>query len=322
MAPFLERLLASGQRVVAPQPDGVGVVGFRPLVAPVNAGAIDLRTMTPVPAKSALFPVVEEVLRFSTGPAGIKIEGERPEAAPAVLFGIRPCDARAFQALDAILLSGYGDPFYQARRSAVTLVSVSCATADPFCFCTSVGGGPGDPAGSDLLLTDLGDDRFLVEVITEKGERLVALAPELFEASAPVAKESVLATVPARFAVDQAQGQLEGLFDDEAFWTDESLRCLGCSACVDLQDEADLNGGSRLRCWDSCGQKLFTLHASGHNPRSQQTQRRRQRIMHKFSYLPERQAVLGCVGCGRCSRACPVDIDLLETLVKIGGARS
>jgi hypothetical protein len=66
----------------------------------------------------------------------------------------------------------------------------------------------------------------------------------------------------------------------------------------DIQDEADTRGGQRLRAWDSCGLRLFTLHASGHNPRSKQSQRWRQRIYHKFAYYPDRFKTLGCVGCG------------------------
>jgi ferredoxin len=66
---------------------------------------------------------------------------------------------------------------------------------------------------------------------------------------------------------------------------------------------------------------MFTLHASGHNPRSKQFERWRQRVMHKFAYQPERLGVLGCVGCGRCSRSCPVDMNLAQHVESLAAAR-
>jgi predicted aldo/keto reductase-like oxidoreductase len=66
--------------------------------------------------------------------------------------------------------------------------------------------------------------------------------------------------------------------------------------------------------------RLFTLHASGHNPRPVNTPRLRQKIMHKFSYYAERHAVTGCVGCGRCIRSCPVNLDIRQLLEKVAAA--
>jgi ferredoxin len=39
--------------------------------------------------------------------------------------------------------------------------------------------------------------------------------------------------------------------------------------------------------------------------------------MHKFSYQPQQLELVGCVGCGRCSRACPADMNLKEQLQDI-----
>ena len=59
---------------------------------------------------------------------------------------------------------------------------------------------------------------------------------------------------------------------------------------------------------------LFTLHASGHNPRGQKVQRVRNRFMHKMKYFPDRFGPVSCVGCGRCVRDCPVNIDIREVM--------
>ena len=66
----------------------------------------------------------------------------------------------------------------------------------------------------------------------------------------------------------------------------------------------------RVRSWDSCQYALFTLHASGHNPRPLKKARMRQRVMHKFSYARETAGTVFCSGCGRCVRACPVNLDI------------
>jgi Fe-S oxidoreductase len=62
---------------------------------------------------------------------------------------------------------------------------------------------------------------------------------------------------------------------------------------------------------------IFTLEASGHNPRVSNRERMRQRIMHKFNYFVKNFGQTACVGCGRCLIHCPVNMDIREIIEMI-----
>ena len=207
---------------------------------------------------------------------------------------------------------------------------MACSSPSKTCFCTDVGGGPYNTDGLDVLLSDVGD-RFLVEILTEKGERLLHNSPYLTTATESDLSERQSIASEARdqikpqVVVEGLKERLDCLFD-EPIWNFLHETCLGCGVCTfacptchcfDIMDEADGDQGKRLRIWDSCQYPLFTHHSSGHNPRPSGSARMRQRIMHKFHYLAENVGLLGCVGCGRCIRNCPVNIDIRQVLNRI-----
>jgi formate hydrogenlyase subunit 6/NADH:ubiquinone oxidoreductase subunit I len=274
--------------------------------------------------KNLVFPKVENLFYFNNSKTESTIRDIDLNKIPqVVLWGSHPCDNSAFDSLRSIFSWDIEDKFFTERMDRLAVIGLSCHSSDDYCFCTSVGIQPDSQKGSDILLSKLPGGDYRADILTEKGKQIVNLAPELFETLTE--EKPVVTVVKERFDRNKVTEKLSKTFE-HPFWLENSLRCLGCGACAfvcpacacfDIQDETTGKDGKRYRCWDSCGFGLFTLHTSGHNPRNVQSQRWRQRIMHKFSYMPDRNKSMGCVGCGRCSSACPVDMNIAEQLENI-----
>ena len=223
---------------------------------------------------------------------------------------------------DQVFGSDSEDEFYTRRRSMTTIVGVSCVEPAESCFCTAVGLCPTSIEGSDILLTPVDEDLYLVETPTAKGEQCLWEYGHYFGAGECRTKVAVTQQVEAkmhrRAPLAQGIAYAPTLFE-KPVWREAALKCLGCGICAyvcptchcfDIIDDADAWGGMRCRNWDSCGFSQFTAHASGHNPRPAQDSRYRQRVLHKFSYFPQTWGRVMCVGCGRCVIDCPVNLDI------------
>ncbi|NLE84570.1 MAG: 4Fe-4S binding protein [Chloroflexi bacterium] len=275
---------------------------------------------TRIPPKALFLPMTEALVKF-TRYGGY--EDAKHEIQSRVVFAVRPCDAQAVQLLDtSFIQEEYTDPLWQEKREKTITIGLGCHKTCPTGFCTTVGCGPFNKAGLDAILTDLGAD-YLVETLTEKGSSLFLTLPEAQEqmvTMAEVIQQKAFNQMPVAFETEYLKEKLEQNFDSE-YWDNVSQSCLGCGVCTflcptcfcfDIVDETQRR--ERVRNWDSCMFRTYSLEASGHNPRPSRVERTRQRISHKYVYWLDQINQIGCTGCGRCVRYCPVGLDIRAML--------
>lgn len=239
----------------------------------------------------------------------------------------RPCDASALSVTDKIFLNNRVDNYYKEKRDKLTVIALACSTVCNTCFCMEMGEGPFGESSSDIIGV-FKDGNFIFKSITDKGAELAK------KLNGQAAEDTVLneekeKTVKSlnqeRINIDELRKKAADKYED-GLWEELGEACLGCGVCTylcptchcfDIQEEVKKNSGLRVRNWDSCQFALFTKEASGHNPRNTGKDRMKQRFLHKLQYIPLNNEDTGCVGCGRCVKSCPVNIDIREVIKRI-----
>jgi ferredoxin len=292
-----------------------------------DASFLDWYRNTIVPPKAIFLPPMEEMFGFQKDKASYRIELPVSSERKQLIFGIRPCDAKALAILDMNFSDAYEDPYYLAKRKRGVLIGLGCANPYDSCFCTSLDSSPNDATNVDVMLTDIGDE-FLVEVITNQGRELVAktslvqVAAETDEVRAEEAKEAAYGRVARKIDTGSIKEKLLSCFEDKDYWEEVAAKCISCGICTflcptcycfDISDELVKNQGERFRSWDSCAFPLYTKMPM-ENPRQQKWRRLRQKVCHKYGFYPINFEVIACTGCGRCIRLCPVNWDITQIL--------
>ena len=292
----------------------------------------DNTTLPVISAKGKIYPQCDRLFEFAKTTDGMVLK-ENEEVKESIIFGCRPCDAKGFSLLDKLFdWGGYRDEYYFSRRDKTTIISISCTMPEATCFCNSFkDGGATSKIGSDLLLTPI-NDKYLVEVVTERGKKIIEenkyfeLATEGDTAIKQDLEQSVLKKMPKKLKLDEIKKNLDTAFES-SYWDSVHLPCLKCNVCTfvcptcycfDISDcPTGYSDGERNRTWDSCMSESFTKMAGGVNPRFDSKRRFRQRVMHKFKYHVDNFNEYLCTGCGRCITACPVGIDIRKVLEEV-----
>ena len=284
--------------------------------------------------KDFFFPQTENLVEFKTSGKNIEIIDTRSASEDFVVFGVRACDVKSFDVLDRVFLKEPTDSYYASRREHGIIIAAACTRPTETCFCQAFGIDAASPAG-DISIWKTETEVFW-QSNTEKGaallEKLGALTEECSTEAVDAQKEKIAATMKklplADLSTDAFGAGKTKQYFDAPEWKELSESCLGCGTCTfvcptcqcyDIKDFNTGKGVVRFRCWDSCMYSDFTKMSAG-QPRLTQTERFRQRFMHKLVYFPENNdGMFSCVGCGRCLAKCPISMNIVKVMKTIGG---
>lgn len=286
--------------------------------------------LTNTTAKDKVYLGSEKLFDYKKDHGGVELK-EPKDDKEKIIFGCRPCDARGFDVIDKLFSwADTKDEYYLNRKAKTTIITISCENPETTCFCTSFkNGSPVNETGSDILLTPI-EDRYLVEIVTVKGETLINKYKKYFDNSADSdnkLKDSFKlnseAKILKKINCAEIKKNLDTAFESK-YWDTVHLPCVKCGICTfvcptcycfDITEKVfDYLNGERTRTWDTCMSEIFTRMAGGINPRTDSKKRFRQRFMHKFKYHVDNFNEELCTGCGRCIKYCPAGIDIRKVV--------
>ena len=281
-------------------------------------------------AKDFFFPKTEKMVGYKIENGNITVEDPRKELEDFVVFGVRACDAKAFNIFDKVYLEMTPtDSYYKNRRDHAVIVTLACSDPDKNCFCSSYDLDAANPAGDVSAWLAGGDYYFNAN--TDKGKKfldsvkgaLADKADSAVEAEKKAIKEKIEKLPFAHLDLSKFKNiPMMTLFNSDV-WAKLSESCLGCGTCTyvcpscmcfDVRDYDTGKGIEQTRTWDSCMYSDFTQMAAA-NPRLTQKERFRQRFMHKLVYYPmAHEKLFMCVGCGRCLDSCPIHMNIVKVI--------
>jgi len=296
--------------------------------------------------KPVVLPPRETLFRFDARDGRFQAITQ-DDSRPTVLAGVHPCDVHALRLLDEAFRQDHRDQHYYRRRDKLLIVALDCPSpCHPSAFCRDMQSNAAD-TGFDVMLYPLdsaptngradktsGAQRYGVVLGSDAGREWL-MSDDHQDVRWPTTDdERVFERYLMRKAdvfprrLTSGRREIPAVLSrtyNSLVWDATAQRCYSCGSCnlvcptcycFDIQDRNDLpvQCGERERLWDSCMLRDFAVVAGGHNFRVKCGHRLRHRIHRKGAWIERRTGLSGCVGCGRCERACTAHISIVDIL--------
>jgi len=312
---FIE-FLKTKATVYAPHKKGEKSYSYEIVNDPAQVVLDYPRTIQPI--KKFFLPPVETLLSFRLSKN--QFQEEKVKVEKRIFFGIHSYEMRALKLLDYSFKKGNPESNYLTRRENSLFIGISY-TPDKYHFATSLGIEIEEVDGFCLYFEKT-ENGYIVFVIDDQGKQLLKEFGSAKKVDEPVSINEVKVQAKIKYHYNRLPQVFENVYHSRV-WDKVAERCVGCGTCnllcstcycFDVRDEVELDAdqGKRQRFWDGCMLNTFAEVAGGENFREKLSSRTRHRLNRKFSYITRNSGEIHCVGCGRCSRYCPADINIVE----------
>ena len=285
--------------------------------------------------KKYLFPSEEKLYTIQKQNGALSLLQEAPRQEKKAFLAVRACEIEAIKIQDKVFIDQpHQYKGYSERRENLLIIAVNCTRHVSTCFCTAMRCGPKVTYGYDIALTELledGSHTFLIDVLTEKGRKLISVLPTTKADAKTCTKalgliEKNAATMKKEIDTEAVRDMLKKSWFYKQ-WDDVALRCVSCGNCTSAcptcfcskREEVVSLSDDRvdtMQRWESCF-NLSHSYVHGGSVRYSLKSKYRQWLTHKFSTWWDQFGLSGCVGCGRCITWCPVGIDVRKELVAL-----